>query len=149
MCDLRDRRRATTQHLTWLLQGAYDTESFFEAFKNKIMPHLRPYPQENSVVVIDNCRIHNIEMLKELVEGVGAIVEFLPPYSPDFNPIELVFGQAKKWLKRHACETVTDTYALDSSHVIIAALSSVSQDDVRAYVAHDGYDVAGELGCAT
>ena len=62
---------------------------------------MNPYPFKNSVIVLDNARIHHNAEWIEIVEGLGGRVEFLPPYSPDFNPIELTFGTIKAWLQRY------------------------------------------------
>jgi len=62
---------------------------------------MRPYPEKNSVLVLDNARIHHNPEWIEIVESMGCRVEFLSPYSPDFNPIELAFNQIKVWLKRN------------------------------------------------
>lgn len=70
---------------------------------------------KNSVIVLDNARIHHNAEWIEIVKGLGGRVEFLPPYSPDFNPIELAFGTIKTWLQRYRdfVETLDDTkYAL-------------------------------------
>lgn len=53
----------------------------------------------NSVVVLDNCAIHHVPELPELIKSVGALVKFLPPYSPDLMPIELAFGNIKGYIR--------------------------------------------------
>ena len=53
---------------------------------------MNPYPQDNSIIVLDNCAIHKSEVLREVVEANGQLLIFLPPYSPDFNPIEESFS---------------------------------------------------------
>lgn len=50
----------------------------------------------NSTVIMDNCSIHHVEEVTKLINEVGAIVHYLPPYSPDFNPIEWCFSKVKK-----------------------------------------------------
>lgn len=60
-----------------------------------------PFPQKNSVLVMDNARIHQNENLISIIEEFGGKVLFLPPYSPDFNPIELAFSTIKNWLRRY------------------------------------------------
>ena len=60
-----------------------------------------PFPQKNSVLVIDNARIHHNEEIIPIVEEFGGRVLFLPPYSPDFNPIELAFSVIKSWLQKY------------------------------------------------
>ena len=57
-----------------------------------------PFPQKNSVLVMDNARIHHNVKIISIVEEFGGRVLFLPPYSPDFNPIELAFSVIKSWL---------------------------------------------------
>ena len=51
--------------------------------------------------MLDNARIHHNAEWIDLVEGLGTRIEFIPPYSPDFNPIELAFGTIKAWLQKH------------------------------------------------
>jgi len=60
-----------------------------------------PFPQKNSVLVMDNARIHHDEEFISIVEEFGGRVLFLPPYSPDFNPIELAFSVIKSWLQKY------------------------------------------------
>ena len=75
-------------------------------------PQLNPYPGKRSVVVLDNCSIHHDEEIRELVVEecgeisstallccAGARLVYLPPYSPDFNPIEEAFSAMKAWLR--------------------------------------------------
>jgi transposase len=53
------------------------------------------------VIVLDNVSIHTDSQVAELLEAAGHIVRYLPPYSPDYNPIELTFGVLKAWIKRN------------------------------------------------
>ncbi len=53
---------------------------------------MNPYPQDKSILILDNCAIHKTKALQEIVEGFGCVIIFLPPYSPDFNPIEESFS---------------------------------------------------------
>ena len=79
------------------------TESLFNmviVIETEILPHLGSFchGEPRSVVVMDNCSIHNDETIA-LIQSKGAIAMFLPPYSPDLNPIEMAFKQMKSWLK--------------------------------------------------
>ena len=56
------------------------------------LPKMNPYPQDNSIIVLDNCAIHKSEVLREVVTANGQLIIFLPPYSPDYNPIEESFS---------------------------------------------------------
>jgi transposase len=62
---------------------------------------MNPYPGNNSVIIMDNARIHYDDDLISLLEGLGYHVIFLPPYSPDYNPIETAFSIIKSWIKRN------------------------------------------------
>lgn len=53
---------------------------------------MNPYPQDKSILILDNCAIHKTRALREIVEGSGQVLLFLPSYSPDFNPIEESFS---------------------------------------------------------
>ena len=62
---------------------------------------MNSYPNKNSVLVLDNARIHHDDILINYIEAFGGCVEFLPPYFPDFNPIESSFSVIKSFLKRY------------------------------------------------
>ena len=62
---------------------------------------MNPYPGDNSVIIMDNARIHHNTDLISLLEGLGCHVVFLPPYSPDYNSIETAFSTIKLWIKRN------------------------------------------------
>ena len=73
---------------------------------------MNTFPQKNSVLIIDNAQIHHDEYLVNLVELVGCKIIYLPPYSPDLNPIKTAFSSIKGWLKRHRSyvEECSDPY---------------------------------------
>ena len=88
-----------------------------------------------SVVVLDNASIHHVSPVIQTIESVGAIVRFLPPYSPDMNPIEEVFSEVKQYLKANS-----DVYqATASEQIILSAFVSVSKQNCNAYINHAGY----------
>ncbi len=62
---------------------------------------MNPYPGPNSVIILDNAKIHHNEDLIDYLQAFGIRVEFLPPYSPDLNPIELAFSVLKNFLKNN------------------------------------------------
>jgi transposase len=66
---------------------------------------MNPYPQDKSILLLDNCTIHKTNALREIIEGYGCVLIFLPPYSPDFNPIEESFscGERLVLLLRCCC----------------------------------------------
>ena len=63
---------------------------------------INSYPSDNSVIIMDNAKIHHDADFISLLEGLGCHVVFLPPYSPDYNPIETAFSTVKAWIKRNS-----------------------------------------------
>ena len=72
-------------------------DTFYEFMQVNVLPHLITIDGMNphSVLVMDNCSIHHIGGIAEMVQEVGTLVHFLPPYSPDYNPIEEAFSKVK------------------------------------------------------
>ena len=84
-----------------VVDGAVNGD-IFEAFVEQVLvPDLR----SDDVVVMDNLSSHKRHRIRELIEAAGARLVFLPPYSPDLNPIELVFAKVKQLLRSLACRT--------------------------------------------
>lgn len=91
-----------------VVSGSVDGEEFLDFIANDVvrcsstcsyfysticqLPNMNPYPQDKSILILDNCAIHKTRALREIVEGSGQVLLFLPPYSPDFNPIEESFS---------------------------------------------------------
>lgn len=75
-------------------------ERILDILENNVLPMMRPFPQTNSVLVLDNARVHQALEIEYLCQRFGVRVLFLPPYSYDFNPIELAFHQAKSYIRR-------------------------------------------------
>jgi len=103
----------------------------FEAFVERI---LRPTLSCGDVVVMDNLSSHKGVGVKELIESVGATVLYLPPYSPDLNPIEMAFSKLKQLLRSAAHRTMA---ALWSD--VQRMLDKITAGDAAAYIRHCGY----------
>lgn len=107
------------------------TKAIFEAYVERVLlPSLSP----GRVVVMDNLAAHKGERVRDLIEGRGCSLLFLPPYSPDFSPIEEAFSKIKARLRRAAART---RGALVEA--IGRAIDAVTAKDARGWFAHCGY----------
>jgi len=109
----------------------------FEAYLQRT---LLPTLGEGDVVVMDNLSVHKSERVRELIEEAGAHLLYLPPYSPDFNPIEEAFSKIKH-LIRKAGARVHEALVV----ALGEAISEVSEDDAKAFFKHCGYREAVQL----
>lgn len=113
-----------------LLDGAVNALAF-EAFVVQVLvPTLRP----RELVVLDNLSSHKRPRVAELIRAAGADVVYLPPYSPDLNPIELAFSKVKQALRSLAARTVSDQW----QHMQ-PILDQVTAADTHGYFRHCGY----------
>jgi transposase len=112
------------------VEGATDGAAFEAYVKHFLLPTLK----EGQVVVMDNLQAHKSTRVRKLIEGAGASVLFLPPYSPDFSPIEEAFSKIKAILRSLAART-QETLV----EAIGQALNAVSRRDVLGWFAHCGY----------
>jgi len=122
------------------------TSSSFKDFIEGLLEQMQPYPAPNSVIVMDNCRIHKAPEIREMIEARGMRLEFLPAYSPDFNPIELAFSEIKAYIQRHyrhfARSNTTGTKPFDEAEVHVMlneAVYSISSDVAEKFFHHCGY----------
>lgn len=113
-----------------VVDGAVNRD-VFEAFVEQVLlEQLKP----GDIVVMDNLSSHKGERVTELIESVGAEVRYLPPYSPDLNPIEMIFSKIKQLLRSLACRTVDRLWRAMQS-----VLDQVTPTDARNCFAHAGY----------
>jgi transposase len=113
-----------------LLAGALDGEMFLAWVKEGLAPVL----ESGDVVILDNLATHKVAGVKEAIEAVGARVEYLPPYSPDFNPIENLWSKVKQILKGRAPRTRGQL-----SRATGAAFAAVTPEDCRGFFLNAGY----------
>jgi transposase len=81
-----------------VFQGSTDS-TVFENFIEQLLPSMCPWPGPNSVLVMDNAAIHHTERIKQMCRDARVKLVYLPPYSPDFNPIEEFFAELKAFIK--------------------------------------------------
>ena len=82
--------------ITYVFEGALNGDLFLEYVRKFLAPTLRP----DDLVVMDNLSSHKVSGIAQAIEAVGAKVLFLPPYSPDLNPIELMWSKMKAILRK-------------------------------------------------
>jgi transposase len=119
-----------------VFDGPIDTPTFRAYVEQILVPTLRP----GDVVVLDNLAVHKQPEVRTAIEAVGAQLRFLPPYSPDFNPIELAFAKLKAFLRAARPRTFDEVCAL-----IAAALKLFTPTECRNFVRHCGYRVTTAL----
>jgi transposase len=118
------------------VEGA-TTAVVFEAYVEQVLaPSLSP----GRVVVMDNLGAHRPKRVRELIEGRGCELVYLPAYSPDYNPIEEAFAKIKNLLRKAAARTKESLV-----EAIGVALSAISAQDARGFFKHAGYHPTGHL----
>ena len=113
-----------------------DGDTFYLFVQRTLLPKFLPFDghNPNSVVVMDNCSIHHVPEVIELIRSVGTIVVFLPPYSPDFTPIEEMFSKVKSFVRQHEA-----VYEAAPKEVLSARFDSVTEQDCIGWYRDCGY----------
>jgi transposase len=117
------------------VEGAVDTEVFNAYAEHVLGPRLRP----GDVVLLDNLTAHRASRIEEVAEARGARVLWLPPYSPDYSPIEQCWSKIKAYLRGAKART---REALEEA--LTVALGLVTKADIRGWFKHCGYSLARE-----
>ena len=122
-------------------RGTFTRRKFHDAFAEVILPHLNPWPLPRSIVILDNAKIHMYKELEDMVHQCGARLIFLPPYSPELNPIEVCFGQLKRWIQRHA----NLVFPLQPERVLEVAMVECTErsEGTLGLYSHCGYEAGG------
>jgi transposase len=118
------------------VEGSTTREVFETYLEHVLAPTLKP----GQMVVMDNLSAHKGGRVKEIIESIGCELSYLPPYSPDFNPIEQAFSKVKGLMRRAEArtrESLIDAMGLE--------LSAVSARDARGFFRHCGYSAMGQL----
>jgi transposase len=118
------------------VEGATDGAAFETYVKHFLVPILK----KGQIVVMDNLQIHKSLRVRELIEGAGASVLFLPSYSPDFSPIEEAFSKLKNILRKVQARTHEALV-----EAIGIALDAVSRQDALGWFEHCGYHARDQL----
>lgn len=117
---------------TMTVESPTDGEVFLAYLEQVLCPRLQP----GQIVVMDNLAAHKVPGVRELIEASGAQLWYLPPYSPDFNPIEQCWSKVKQKLRSLKARTVD---ALEQA--IAEAITTITSHNASAWFAHCGYDL--------
>ena len=111
---------------------------YFSTIQRLLVPRIMPFNVTNphSVIVLDNASIDHVDEVVELLHSLGALVLFLPPYSPDFNLIEEAFSKVKFLIKDHELDVEMQT--MDTQEIILTAFSKITSEDCQQWITHCG-----------
>ena len=107
-----------------------------EIFTSFIKSCLVPFLEVRHKVIMDNVAFHKVKEAEELIKGTGAELIYLPPYSPDLSPIELMWSKIKSVLRKYAART-----AESFQQAISTAFHSVNSSDLLGWFKHCGYRI--------
>jgi transposase len=113
-----------------VIEGAINGETFLAYVEQFLAPTLSP----GDIVILDNLSSHKVAGVRQAIEATGARLLYLPPYSPDFNPIEQFFSKLKTLLRKAAARTLDALYA-----AVAAALAQCNTRECANYLANAGY----------
>lgn len=121
-----------------LTTNSVNGDKFFDFVRGSLIPEMQPFDGHSpcSIVVLDNCSIHHIDPVTELFRNAGILTLYLPPYSPDYMPIEEAFSYIKYYLKDH--DQVWQTMS-NPTPLIQAAFDSITDSQCKAWISDCGY----------
>ena len=117
-----------------VIDGAINGPLFVAYVQQQLVPTLQP----GDIVIMDNLASHKVAGVREAIEAVGAHVVYLPPYSPDFNPIELLFAKLKHLVRSAAPRSVDALWNL-----LGRLVDAFPPRECRHYLGHCGYTATG------
>jgi transposase len=118
------------------IEGSVDGDAFLLYIEHFLCPTL----ERGQIVVMDNLQVHKMKKVREMIEGCGCQLVFLPSYSPDFNPIEEAFSKVKGLLRKAKARSFEALVEASGR-----ALSAVTKEDARGFFTHRGYGMPRAL----
>jgi len=113
-----------------VFDGPINGRRFLAWVEQALAPTLKP----GDIVIMDNLSAHKVAGVREAIAATGAKIAYLPPYSPDLNPIEQLFAKLKHLLRKARARTVDALWT-----VIGKVLDHFTQDECANYIANSGY----------
>ena len=119
------------------ITGGVNSDMFKEFVEEKLASKLQPFngTNPNSIIVMDNASIHHSTQVVQTLENLGLLIYFLPPYSPDLNPIEEAFSKLKYILQASELSTPHE----DLETLILIAFPKITPTDCIGWMKHAGY----------
>lgn len=114
----------------FVIEGSMTKDVFIAYLTEFLVPELKP----NQIIVMDNLSSHKSSMVKEIIEAAGAKLLYLPPYSPERNPIELAWSKLKTYLRKRKTKTEEGLYK-----AVRAGLNKINKRDCINWFAHCGH----------
>ena len=112
---------------------------FFYFVCDILLPQCNPFPASRSVIVMDNAQVHRHSIIRDMIEEAGCKLVMLPPYSPDYNPIEMAFSIMKKWIAQHHIEFAEAVVAGEIDFFFSFAMSTIGSRQAMGFFRHCGY----------
>ncbi len=112
------------------IPGAVNGAIFLDYLKNGLAPELH----KGDIVIMDNLRSHKVKGVREVIESIGASLIYLPPYSPDFNPIEQMWSKIKAFLRKVKARSIDKL-----EEVLPLAFNTINNSDIAAWFKFNGY----------
>ena len=115
------------------LSGAMNGSMFLDYIQHELVPSLHA----GDLIIMDNLRCHKVNGVKEAIQRTGAQLLYLPPYSPDFNPIEMMWSKLKAILRKVKARTVDSLLA-----ALPRAFQAISVCDITSWFRESGYSLS-------
>jgi len=119
-----------------MIPMSYDGTLNGELFQSYIKEFLCPHLTKDDILIMDNLPVHKVKGVIESIESIGAKVMFLPPYSPDLNPIELLWSKIKACIKK-----IRPTSKKELTDALKVAFDTITLDDISGWFSHCSYSL--------
>ena len=116
-----------------VVRGTVTGDIYRNFIERQLLPHLMTFDglNSNSVVIMDNCSVHHVTGVASVIREMESLVHYLPPYSPDYNPIELLFSKVKLSVKEMELEL---SATMDIESIVLSAFATVTEEDCEAWI---------------
>ena len=116
-----------------------NADFFYDFIRGELLPNMNPFDgsSSKSIAVMDNCAVHHVPVAEDLFTNAGVLLMWLPPYSPDLNPIEEAFSSVKAYLKQH--HDILHLTSVDPVPIIHAAFHQITKQNCNGWISHSGY----------